>query len=173
MRFYFLQLFLFHRIVFFNNFFSHLRAGWHINRIGAYKPFAMLQQHQFNQPASLYNPGNDPGKKSFLVFAHHKYMTVPTETIAFFYVKFESTVILTFDRREYSVKYSLEQIQQLLSEQQFFRLNRQYLINFKAIKEVEHYFARKLLVQPVIAFAEKLLVSRERAKDFLNWLERR
>ena len=133
----------------------------------------MLQQHPSTQFAYLYNLNNDPGKKSFLVFMHNKYLTVPTETIAFFYVKFKSTMIFTFDRREYSVNYSLEQIQQLLSEQQFFRLNRQYLINFKAIKEVEYYFARKLLVRPVISFAEQLLVPREKTRDFLNWLERR
>ena len=82
------------------------------------------------------------GKESFLVFRHNKYSTVPTESIAFFYVKYEMTVIVTFDKQEYSVNYSLEQIQSLLSEQQFYRLNRQYLINFSTIKEVEHYFAR-------------------------------
>lgn len=114
-----------------------------------------------------------PGKKSFLVFKHNKYMTVPTDAIAFFYVKFESTVIATFDKQEFSVNYSLEQVQQLLSEQQFFRLNRQILINFSAIKEVEHYFARKLLVKPVIPFAAQLLVSREKARIFLDWLASR
>ena len=82
-------------------------------------------------------------------------------------------MIVTFDRNEYSVNYSLEQIQHLLPDQQFFRLNRQYLINFNAIKEVEHYFARKLLVKPAIPFTGKLLVSREKARSFLSWLESR
>lgn len=113
------------------------------------------------------------GKKSFLVFNRNKYMTVPTETIAFFYIKYEATVIVTFDRKEYSVNYSLEEIQQLLPEQQFFRLNRQYLVNFNAIKEVEHYFARKLLVVPTIVFSDKLIVSKEKARNFLDWLENR
>src|SRR4030095_5577543 len=71
------------------------------------------------------------GKKSFLVFNRNKYLTVPTDTIAFFYIKYDATVIVTFDRNEYSVNYSLEQIQQLLPEHQFYRLNRQYLINFR------------------------------------------
>jgi len=113
------------------------------------------------------------GKKSFLVFSGHKYITVPTETIAFFYVKYEATVILTFDKREYTVNYSLEKIEKLLSKEQFYRLNRQCLVNFNAIKEVEHYFARKLLVIPTIAFKDKLLVSKEKARSFLGWLENR
>lgn len=112
-------------------------------------------------------------KKSFLVLKRNKYITVPTENIFLFYVKYESTIIVSFDKKEYPVNYSLEQIQHLLSERQFFRLNRQYLINFSAIKEVERYFSRKLLVIPVVAFTSQLVVSREKASSFLNWLENR
>ncbi len=113
------------------------------------------------------------GKTSFLVFKHNKYITVPTENIAFFYVKYESSIIVCFDRQEYSVNYSLEHIQNLVTDKQFFRLNRQYLINFHAVKEVEHYFARKLLVKLTIPSTEKLLVSKEKVTSFLRWLENR
>ena len=111
------------------------------------------------------------GKRSFMVYYHNKYVMVPTESIAFFYIKYESTVIVTFDKQEFSVNYSLDKLQELLSEQQFFRLNRQFLINFEAIKEVEHYFARKLLVIPSIPFSQKLIVSKEKASSFFKWLE--
>jgi len=113
------------------------------------------------------------GKKSFLVFKSRKYVIVPTENIAFFYIKYESPVIMCFDRQEYFVNYSLEQIQNLLPEKQFYRLNRQYLINFNAVKEVEHYFARKLLVNPAIPMKDKLIVSKEKVTDFLHWLDNR
>ena len=113
------------------------------------------------------------GKKSFLVFKHNKYFTVPIENIAFFYIKYESTVIACFDRQEFFVNYSLEQISNLVTDKQFFRVNRQYLINFSAVKEVEHYFARKLLVNLVIALADKLIVARQKSGFFLQWLENR
>ena len=113
------------------------------------------------------------GKKSFLVFKSNKYVIVPTENIAFFYIKYESPVIMCFDRQEYFVNYSLEQIQNLLPEKQFYRLNRQYLINFNAVREVEHYFARKLLVNPIIPVKDKLIVSKEKVTEFLHWLDNR
>ena len=113
------------------------------------------------------------GKKSFLVFKNNKYINVLTENIAFFYVKYESAIIVGFDKQEYFVNHSLEQIQNLLTENQFYRLNRQYLINFSAVKEVEHYFARKLLVNLVFPVKEKLLVSKEKVGDFLHWLDNR
>src|SRR5687767_4303511 len=70
------------------------------------------------------------GKKSFLVFKQNKYMTIPTNTIAFFYIKFNAPVIVCFDRQEYCINYSLEQLEHLLPPLQFFRINRQYLVNF-------------------------------------------
>ena len=113
------------------------------------------------------------GKKSFLVFKNNKYVNVLTENIAFFYIRYESSVIMCFDKQEYFVNHSLDQIQNLLSGKQFFRLNRQYLINFNAVKEVEHYFARKMLVTAVIPTRETLLVSKEKVTEFLDWLDNR
>lgn len=115
----------------------------------------------------------EASKKSFLVYKLNKYFTIPIEKIAYFYIKYDNPCIVCFDRQEFIVNYSLEQLQQVLSPQQFYRLNRQYLINFSAVKEVEHYFSRKLIVTLVIPASDKLLVSREKAPGFLHWLDNR
>jgi two-component system response regulator LytT len=159
-------------------------SPYSLNALGANKTFnafdtvmgtksLFLENIQINQDDRLTKLTPRADKKSFLVFKHNKYNIVPTENIAFFYIKYESTEIVCFDRQEYSVNYSLEHIQHLLPDVQFFRLNRQYLINFNAVKEVEHYFARKLLVNLIIPLADKLLVSKEKARSFLQWLENR
>ena len=136
--------------------------------------------NNFAEPAARYSIDDlltrmeaSAGKKSFLVFDHNKYLTVPTQKIAYFYVKYDSSKIVCFDKQEYFVNYSLEQIRNLVTNKQFFRVNRQYLINFSAVKEVEHYFARKLLVNLIVPAAEKLLVPKEKASVFLQWLENR
>jgi two-component system response regulator LytT len=113
------------------------------------------------------------GKKSFLVFKNNKYVSIPTDRILFFSVKQDSTFITCFDQQEYAIDQSLDQIQKLLCDQIFFRLNRQYLVHFSSIKEVEHYFARKLIVKLIIATDEKLLVSKEKTHSFLKWLDNR
>ena len=112
-------------------------------------------------------------RTSFLVYRHKKYVVIPVERIAFFYLREETTLIFTFDRQEHPVNYPLEQIQHIVSDRLFFRLNAHYLIHFPAVKAVERYFAQKLLITPSVAFPEKLLVSKERAKAFLEWLEKR
>jgi two-component system response regulator LytT len=134
----------------------------------------LFQQNSLLKLAELLSRfSSAPGKRSFLVYRNNKYINVLTENIAFFYIKYESAAIMCFDRQEYFVNYSLEQIQNLLPEKQFFRLNRQYLINFNAVKEVEHYFARKLLVNSVIPARDKLVVPKEKVTGFLHWLDDR
>jgi DNA-binding LytR/AlgR family response regulator len=123
--------------------------------------------------SDFLNPSPARGKKSFLITKGNKYLNVPTETIALFYVRRESTMILCFDKQGYYVNYSLDHIQALLPEDQFYRLNRQYLINFNAVKDVEHYFSRRLLVNTVIPSEDKLIVSKEKVTDFLHWLDNR
>ena len=113
------------------------------------------------------------GKKSFLVFKEQKYLTIATDRIAFFYIRHGSTTIHTFERQDYAIQQSLDQVAGLVSVSQFFRLNRQYLINFGAIKEVEHYFMRKLIVHLVIPAPDTLLINKERSQSFLQWMEDR
>lgn len=123
--------------------------------------------------ALLNRMEEDNSKKSFLVFKHNKYITIPTDSIAFFYIRNETPTLVTFDQQEYGISQSLDDVHKLLSAKQFFRLNRQYLINFSAVKEVEPYFARKLFVNLTIRSPEKLLVGKDKVTLFLNWLENR
>ena len=80
---------------------------------------------------------------------------------------------MCFDHQEFALNQSLDQVAGSVSSKQFFRVNRQYLVNFKAIKEVEHYFLRKLYVKLVIETPEKLLINKEKSTAFLNWMEER
>jgi two-component system response regulator LytT len=118
---------------------------------------------------------NQPGasKQSFLVFKNGKYTTISVGEIAYFFVRNEQTTLVTFTGEMFMINQSLDETTQQLDSKSFFKLNRQYLIGFKAIKEVEHYFARKLLVKLTVATDEKLLVGKDKTAAFLHWLEER
>jgi two-component system response regulator LytT len=131
------------------------------------------QNHLFNLDDLISRLTAPAGKTSFLVFRNNKYITVRTENIAYFYVRHDSAILVSFEGQEYILNYSLDHIQNLLTQKQFFRLNRQYLINFQAVKDVEYYFARKLLVNLTIHVDDKLMVPREKVSSFLDWLENR
>lgn len=118
-----------------------------------------------------FNPPS--AKTSFLVFKHQKYTTVQTDQIAFFYIRNETVFIMCFDKEEFPLNQSLDSVTNQVSQKEFFRVNRQYLVNFKAIKEVEHYFLRKLYLKLTIETPDKLLINKEKSHNFLSWMENR
>jgi two-component system response regulator LytT len=143
-----------------------------LEKVENFKNF-FQQNTQPDLDGLLKRIGMDEGKKSFLVFKNNKYTTIQTDQIAFIYIRNDSSSIMTFQEQEYTISQSLDQVQGLLSAKQFYRLNRQYLINFSAVKEVEHYFDRKLFVKLVIPSPDKLLIGKEKTSGFLSWLENR
>lgn len=154
--------------------FSRESIAQAIKKAGELKNF--FQRNKKMMPDFEYlltRTGENTGKSSFLVFKNNKYQTVLTENIAYFFIKNDTPTIVSFDKVEYQITQSLDEVHKLLSPTQFFRINRQYLINFSAIREAEHYFSRKLIIKLTIPTEEKLLVGKEKATAFLSWLENR
>jgi two-component system, LytTR family, response regulator LytT len=111
-----------------------------------------------------------PKYASILVFYKEKILPVKMDEIALFYIDNEVTYLLTFASQKYVAGKTLEELEQL-SGSNFFRINRQYLVNRKAVIDASRYFLRKLSVNLSIPYKEKILVSKEKTPQFLNWLE--
>lgn len=111
-----------------------------------------------------------PKYASILVFYKEKILPVKMDEIALFYIDNEVTYLLTFTSQKYVAGKTLEELEQL-SGSNFFRINRQYLVNRKAVIDASRYFLRKLSVNLSIPYKEKILVSKEKTPQFLNWLE--
>jgi DNA-binding LytR/AlgR family response regulator len=111
------------------------------------------------------------GKTSFLVYRNNKYTAIPIDNIAYFYIKLEMPAIHTFDGKEYFVQQSLDHISTLVPPGQFYRINRQYLVNFKAVKEVEHYYDRKLLVHLTAPTQDQIILNKNNTTAFMQWLD--
>ena len=73
------------------------------------------------------------------------------------------------ERSQFPVFQSLEELENKL-EPEFYRINRQYIVNRKAIKDVSRHFGRKLLINLTIPFSEQLIVSKEKTAHFMEWL---
>jgi two-component system LytT family response regulator len=73
--------------------------------------------------------------------------------------------------RKYMVDYTLEELEDMLDPEHFYRLNRKYLVTFGAIKEVIAYSNSRLkVILRDSPDPEDILVSREKAEDFRIWL---
>lgn len=107
---------------------------------------------------------------SILVLHKDKIVPVWIDDIALFFIENEATRLLTFNLKTYSINKTLEEMEKLTGNS-FFRANRQCLINRKAIVEVSHYFSQKLSVSASVPYKEKIIVSKEKAPLFLDWLK--
>jgi DNA-binding LytR/AlgR family response regulator len=106
---------------------------------------------------------------SVLVYHQDKIIPVNLDDIAMFYLANEITHLLTFSGKTFYPNKNLDELEQV-SGSYFFRANRQYLICRKAIIDVSSFFSRKLSINLNIPFSEKVIVSKGKAPQFLNWL---
>ena len=79
--------------------------------------------------------------------------------------------IHTFDNKRYPVFKAMSEIEASLDPSIFFRINRQVLLSKKAIKEIQPYFKRKVIIKTDLRIEEQLIVSRLKVTEFMNWIE--
>lgn len=106
------------------------------------------------------------------IIVHHREKIVPinTEDIALITLQNEIVYAFTFDGQKYVLNDPLNEFQKQL-ESSHYRVNRQSIIHKNNVDYVTHHFNRKLKVHPKIGDAEQLIVSKNNATDFLNWLK--
>ncbi|MBP2617322.1 LytR/AlgR family response regulator transcription factor [Chryseobacterium jejuense] len=92
---------------------------------------------------------------------------VQTHEISCFFSE-NKIVYLQTDGRSYPSDFTLDELAEILDEKRFFRVNRQFIINSDYIKNIHTspYYKVDLEFQP----QEEITVSRDRVKDFKDWL---
>lgn len=108
-------------------------------------------------------------KASFLVYYKDKILPVRVNNIAVFYLENKITHLITFDQKNYTINKPLEEIENFVKSD-FFRANRQFLIQRNAVKEAAQYFARSLSISLSIPFNEKIKINKAKVPEFLDWL---
>lgn len=103
---------------------------------------------------------------------HHKDKIIPLnrEDIALVYIRNEQVTIRNFEGEQYYINKSLDELDQLLGEQ-FYRANRQFIVNKNAVKDITTLINRKYLVNLNFEFKQQIVVSKEKMSSFLNWLK--
>lgn len=110
-------------------------------------------------------------RKRFLVKQGQKLLSIETDQIAWFMADGKICFLKTWQNSRYIVDYTLEQLEDLLDPTDYFRINRSYLVHFRAITSVSPYFNGKLKLQLSPGSDNNdIMVSRERANDFKRWL---
>ena len=119
----------------------------------------------------LVNPLDKSYKKRFTIKIGQHLRMVDTEDIECFYSDQKATYSYTRERKNYLMDFSLEQLEDELDPLKFFRVNRKFIVNVNAINDIISYTNSRLQIK-LNNFSElEIIVSRERVKEFRQWLE--
>ena len=110
-------------------------------------------------------------KNRFMVKIGDHMSSVDTQDIDFFFGENKTVWLRHQNGRKYVIDYTLEQLEDLLDPQHFFRLNRQYITAIRAIKDTVAYSNSRLKVTLKDPLGtEDILISREKVEAFKGWL---
>ena len=107
-------------------------------------------------------------KMFFIVPTSNGLRKILTDEIMVFISENNATFLLANNRVNYTLDSSLEKLEGELDPNEFFRINRKFIVNKKFIKEVLQNYIIKL----EIPYDHELPVSRLRRKMFLEWYKK-
>ena len=110
-------------------------------------------------------------KARFLVKAGEKIKTVLVSDVAAFYSISRATYIITFDHKKHIVDYSLDQLEKILDPDKFFRINRKTILSIDSCNDLQSWSSSRLKVNLPDLKDVDTVVSRDRYREFKNWLD--
>ena len=112
-------------------------------------------------------------KERFLVSKGSLSISIKREDVAYFMAQGKYLFLFTFDNESYLYDGTISSLEEELSEKYFFKINRKYIIQHSAIKNISKYSNNRIKIdlQSDLNVEEILLVSAQRIKDFKNWLD--
>jgi len=111
-------------------------------------------------------------KSRFLVRSGKSSVSLPADQIAGAEIHLQVVFLISFDGKRYLTGYTLDELEQVLSPEEFFRINRQHLVHISAIRKLEPYFNSRLSLTLTAGFQIPAIVAREKAAAFRKWLDR-
>ncbi|MEZ5084482.1 MAG: LytTR family DNA-binding domain-containing protein [Bacteroidales bacterium] len=106
----------------------------------------------------------------FMVRYGQKIKVIETENIAYFYTISGNNFFKTFENDEYPSDFSLDKLEEMLDPDIFYRINRQFIINIKAIGEMYAYSKSRVKIELNPPCEIETIASTERSGDFKKWL---
>lgn len=139
------------------------------NALEKYKSFVPQEQRYNNLNFKELIRKEKSWLSRILVKIGYNLKVLQTNEISCFYS--ENKIVYAWtSERSFPTDFTLDELQENLDESKYFRVNRQFVINLDFIKNIHTspYYKVEMMFQP----EEEITVSRERVKDFKDWLSK-
>ncbi len=122
---------------------------------------------------SISKPASEKAYKSrFMVKVGDKIKSVPAEDILVFYSQEKASFIRTSDSHTYCIDYALDQLEPMLDPENYFRINRKYIVSIEACTNILAWTNSRLRLKIEGIDDPDIIVARERVVEFKSWLDR-
>ncbi|MEJ5961079.1 LytR/AlgR family response regulator transcription factor [Pedobacter immunditicola] len=111
-------------------------------------------------------------RSRFLIPIHDGYKTINVDDIAYIYSEFKVSNLVLENGEVQAVLFTMDELEEQLNADHFFRANRQHLISINSIKTIHNFFNGKLKVVLNGLQETEVFISREKASIFKHWLDR-
>jgi DNA-binding LytR/AlgR family response regulator len=109
-------------------------------------------------------------RKRFLVKHGQKLISIEIDEIAYFFSDGRLNFFKTFDNRKFVVDYTMDEMEEMLDPDKYFRISRSFYVSINAIDQIHDYFGNRLLLHLNPAVEKEAIVSREKVSDFKKWM---
>jgi DNA-binding LytR/AlgR family response regulator len=109
-------------------------------------------------------------RKRFLVKHGQKLISIEIDEIAYFFSDGRLNFFKTFDNRKFVVDYTMDEMEEMLDPDKYFRISRSFYVSINAIDQLHDYFGNRLLLHLNPAVEKEAIVSREKVSDFKKWM---
>ena len=109
-------------------------------------------------------------KSRFVTKIGDNLQSVGVADVLYFYTEYKGVYLVTANQK-LLVNHTLEEIEELVDPQKFFRLNRKYIASIPSINKIKSYSNSRLKLRLVNCKDQEVLISREKASQFRSWLD--
>lgn len=111
-------------------------------------------------------------QKRFMVSSGDKIKSILVEEVAYFFGQQKFVFLITHDGRQHIIDQTLTQLEELLDPENFYRINRQFIISYTAIDNMIAWSKSRVKVELNPPSDIEAIVSIEKSKYFKDWLNR-
>jgi DNA-binding LytR/AlgR family response regulator len=111
-------------------------------------------------------------KTRFMIKVGEHLRTIEVSSIRFFYSQEKTTFCVTDENRNFILDYTLEQLEEILDPERFYRINRKYLVSAESIQDIISYTNSRLRLVLKGSADHDIIVARERVQEFKDWLNK-
>ncbi len=125
------------------------------------------ERHDYGARVQAMASGRE---ETFLVHVRDRIIPLHRDKIAYCYTFNEKVTACDFDGETYPLDRTLETLQSLLPQSDFFRANRQFIISRRAVRDIVVWFGSRLALSLQVPTPERIIISKARVPEFKAWL---